>query len=132
MRIGTAARLWNALEPTAAEYLQFAAVLEEQAQVVEDGMELCYSPFDVAQGLRRSIDDPPATLLVLPNGWVKVAGPLPHICADLRKNTLAEAWQAYREAWRNKDVIAAARHAVTHPAQHARANAWTSLAVANA
>ena len=47
--------------------------------------------------MRGSLDEPPATLLVLPNGWVKVAAALPDICADLRRETLAEAWQAYRE-----------------------------------
>ena len=50
--------------------------------------------------MRAALEQPPATLLVLPNGWVKVAAALPEICADLRRETLVEAWEAYREAWR--------------------------------
>jgi MoaA/NifB/PqqE/SkfB family radical SAM enzyme len=83
MRVGTAARQWSNLEPSAAEYLRFRETLERQAGV-ELRMELCYIPFDLSEGLRRSLEDPPATMLVLPNGWVKVAAALPHICADLR------------------------------------------------
>jgi MoaA/NifB/PqqE/SkfB family radical SAM enzyme len=123
MRVGTAARLWNTLEPTAEQYRTFRAVLDREAQI-ESPMELCYSPFDLAEALRRSCDDPPATLLVLPNGWVKVAAVLPHICADLRTTALAQAWQAYRDAWRDPDVIGAVRGAVEDESRHAHANRW--------
>ena len=57
-------------------------------------MELCYVPFSMEEGLRGSLAEPPATLLVLPDGRVKVAAALPHICADLRRQTLAEAWRS--------------------------------------
>jgi len=123
MRVGTAARLWSSLEPTADQYRQFRAVLEREAQI-EAPMELCYSPFDLAEAMRHSVDDPPATLLVVPNGWVKVAAVLPHICADLRKATLAQAWQAYRDAWRDPEVIGAARGAVEDESRHAQGNRW--------
>src|SRR5262249_40389819 len=89
MRIGTAAPgRWGALEPTAEQYRTFRGALERQARV-EPAMELCYIPFDIAEGLRQSLYDPPATMLVLPNGWVKVAAALPYVCADLRQDTLA-------------------------------------------
>jgi len=85
---------------------------------------------DMAEGLRRSFTDPPATLLVLPNGWVKVAAPLPQICADLRRDTLAQAWKAYRDAWHDKSVVAAAGRAIEDASRHAEANAWQLLPVA--
>ena len=66
-------------------------------------------PFDIEDALRESLADPPATMLVLPNGWVKVAAALPYICADLRRTTLAEAWEAYRCAWRTSAVTGATR-----------------------
>src|SRR5690348_5856039 len=111
MRIGTAARLWEDLEPTPEQYREFFATLERLAPI-EPEMSLCYIPFDMADGLRRSLEDPPATLLVLPNGWVKIAAALPHICADLRKVSLAEAWRAYCDGWRDRTVIASARGAI--------------------
>ena len=130
MRIGTAARLWNRIEPTVEQRDRFRALLDRLARV-ERQLELCYIPFDVAEGLRRTVADPPATLLVLPNGWVKVAAALPQICADLRTDTLARAWDAYREAWRDSDVLAAARQGIEDVSRHAEANAWQLLPVAS-
>ena len=129
MRIGTAARLWDRLEPTAVQYRQFRETLERLA-LVERQMELCYIPFDIAESLQRALDDPPATLLVLPNGWVKVAAALPYVCADLRTTGLADAWDAYGDAWRDPAVIAAARRAVVDQSLHARANRWKVMPIA--
>jgi MoaA/NifB/PqqE/SkfB family radical SAM enzyme len=72
MRIGTAARLWDKLEPDVTQYQRFLDVLALQ-QEVEGAMELCYVPFSMEEGLRGSLAEPPATLLVLPDGRVKVA-----------------------------------------------------------
>ena len=131
MRIGTAARLWEKLKPTQAQYREFRRVLERLTRPLESELELCYVPFDLEEGLRGSLQTPPATLLVLPNGWVKVAAALPQICADLRRNTFSEAWDAYRSAWRSDTVLAAARRAVADPARHAEANSWQLLSVAH-
>jgi MoaA/NifB/PqqE/SkfB family radical SAM enzyme len=124
MRIGTAARLWDKLEPSAVEYQEFLSILERQARVFEGEMQLCYHPFTMEDAMRRSLEDPPATMLILPNGWVKVAAALPYVCADLRRSTFAEAWDAYRSAWRNESVITAARRAVGDQWHHAEANIW--------
>ena len=127
MRIGTAARLWGKLEPTAAEYTQFRATLDRQSVRVGSEMELCYSPFEMNEALRQNLTEPPATLLVLPTGWVKVAAALPHICADLRRDTIAEAWAAYRKAWASDAVSAAIRRAIGDESLHAEANLWNSM-----
>jgi MoaA/NifB/PqqE/SkfB family radical SAM enzyme len=127
MRIGTAARLWDKLEPNAAQYRGFLEVLERQP--VDGAMELCYVPFSIEEGMRRSLAEPPATLLVLPDGRVKVAAALPHICADLRRDTLAEAWEAYRRAWRDASVLSAIRRAIADASRHAEANTWQLLPV---
>ena len=128
MRIGTAARRWASLEPTPEQYRAFRELLD--ARAVEGGTALCYSPFDMAEGLRASLAVPPATLLVLPNGWVKVAAALPHVCADLRRSTLEAAWRAYREAWRDPAILGAVAEAAEDPARHASANRWQVLAMA--
>ena len=124
MRIGTAARLWDKLRPPVAAYRKFFAMLERHAAAVEGDMELCYIPFDVQEGLRASLAEPPATLLILPNGWVKVVAAVPHICADLRSVMLAEAWNAYRDAWRQEAVRAAIHRAAEDEARHAECNSW--------
>ena len=55
-----------------------AETLRRTAVRLGGEMELCHVPFDVEEGLRGSLQTPPATLLVLPNGWVKVAAALVH------------------------------------------------------
>jgi len=129
MRIGTAARLWDRLELSTVQYEDYRALLAQEAANLGQGMEFCYSPFTLGDALRASLVEPPATLLVLPNGWVKVAAALPHICADLRRESLAEAWAAYRSAWRDEAVLAGIRRAIGDELQHADANNWRRLTV---
>jgi MoaA/NifB/PqqE/SkfB family radical SAM enzyme len=127
MRIGTAARLWSRLEPSAVQYGAFRALLDRRSAAPSGDMELCYEPFTVADGLRASLEVPPATLLVLPNGWVKVAAALPQVCADLRQQTLREAWEAYRNAWSGDKVRELVRDAIDDASRHAQANTWQTL-----
>ena len=129
MRVGTAARLWDRLEPEAGQYREFRGLLEREARNLGGRMEFCYSPFTLGEALRAGLDEPPATLLILPNGWVKVAAALPHVCADLRHESLVEAWTAYRGAWRDETVRGAVRRAIGDEVQHADANNWRRLAV---
>jgi hypothetical protein len=43
-------------------------------------------------------------LLVVPNGKVKLLNALPFAPADLRYESLAQAWRAYKDAWRTAEV----------------------------
>jgi MoaA/NifB/PqqE/SkfB family radical SAM enzyme len=124
MRLGTAARLWHKLEPTPAQYATFRETLAGARRVIEPAMELCYVPWSIEDGLRAALQEPPATLLVLPNGWVKVAAALPAICADLRSATLASAWDRYRAAWRSQATLDAMLHAIEDDSTHPHANRW--------
>jgi len=123
MRVGTAAKRWDRLEPTAEQYARFRDVLD-RSSAAGGPMELCYTPFELADALRESLREPPATLLVLPNGWVKASAALPQVCADLRRDSLAKAWTAYREAWHDPTLVAAANAAIEAPARFADANRW--------
>ena len=129
MRVGTAARTWTKLAPTEEQYRAFRTELARQARALEPVMQFCYLPFSIEDGLRAALEQPPATLLVLPNGWVKVAAAIPEICADLRDETLVDAWRAYREAWRRIEVRTAIRAAIEDESLQGRANAWQRLQV---
>ena len=129
MRLGTAARLWDRLEPAEAEWVAYRALLDRTARRLSGEIELCYEPFEMGTGLAASLASPPATLLVLPNGWVKVAAALPHVCADLRRDRLEDAWNAYRGAWRGGTVIEAARRAISDAAHLVHANRWQAMSV---
>lgn len=127
MRIGTAARRWAHLEPDPEQYRSFRDLLEEQAPLRRGEIELYYQPFYMEEALRAALEQPPATLLVLPNGRVKVAAALPYTCADLRMHTLAEAWNCYRRAWRSDTILRAVRRAIHERSTHAEANTWLAL-----
>jgi MoaA/NifB/PqqE/SkfB family radical SAM enzyme len=127
MRIGTAARHWGRLEAGDADWAAFRQMLDRESR--RPGMELCYEPFSMEEGLRRSASEPPATLLVLPNGWVKVAAALPQACADLRNGTIGQAWEAYRAAWRGSTMAAAVSEAIADERRHGEANAWRLVPV---
>lgn len=127
MRIGTAARLWERIEPSALQYRVFREALERQSAECADGdMEICYAPFSIEEGLRMALRSPPASLLVLPNGLVKVAAALPLICGDLRRESMAQVWDSYRRAWHAESTLAAVRRAIDDEAAHAQANDWQS------
>ena len=87
-------------------------------------LDVCYEPFSMTEGLAASLAEPPATLLIMPHGQVKVAAALPVICADLRTDTVPRAWQAYRSAWQNLSVQRLARRAIADESSHAEANLW--------
>ena len=125
MRVGTAARHWQRLAPPPEAWRELRTLFAREAAA--GGMEICFEPFTLADGLRRSAQEPPATLLVLPNGWVKVAAALPEVCADLRRCSLQEAWRAYQHAWREPSVRQAARAALADDSNHALANRWRLL-----
>ena len=132
MRIGTAARLWHKLAPSAEQYRIFRNVLDAGARQVGDAMRLCYAPFSIEESLRDFIEQAPATMLVLPNGKVKVAAALPYLCADLRRQSISDAWDAYRSAWTDETVMDALRRASDDDSRHEQANAWQSLPVLTA
>ena len=54
-------------------------------------------------------------LLVVPNGKVKLLNALPFAPADLRHVSLAQAWQAYRRAWRTAEVREFVANCRTNP-----------------
>jgi len=125
MRIGTAARHWPRVAPAPEAWGALRELFAREA--ARGAMEICYEPFSLEDGLRASLAAPPATLLVLPNGWVKVAAALPHACADLRRCSLPEAWRAYQRAWREDAIAEAARGAIADESRHGLANTWVMM-----
>jgi MoaA/NifB/PqqE/SkfB family radical SAM enzyme len=130
MRVGTAARHWERVAPPSEAWSALRALFQHEAG--RGGMEVCCEPFSLEEGLQACLDEPPATLLVLPNGWVKVAAALPHVCADLRRCSLQGAWRAYQRAWHDDGVTEAVRDAIADGSRHALANTWRHLPVAAA
>jgi MoaA/NifB/PqqE/SkfB family radical SAM enzyme len=127
MRIGNAAKNWRKLAPDAAQHAALRALFDRESARDDSEMELCYTPFTVSEALERSLEEPPATLLVLPNGWIKASAALPEIVTDLRRETLEGAWAAYRRAWRSDRIRAALTRAAADAAVLEEANNWRMI-----
>ncbi len=127
MRIGRAAHNWETLCPSEQQYTQFFATLEEKTQQYRGQMKVYCYPYDVVEELRYRLTTPSASLLVLPNGKVKLIGPLPFICGDLKTSTLDEIWQKYKQAWQDPQVVDFAKRIIDQPALVAEANNWIEL-----
>jgi len=127
MRIGRAAKNWSLLCPPPEEYEKFFTVLDEKVKQYDGKMKVYYYPYDVIEELKYRLEYPSASLLVLPNGKVKLIGPLPFICGDVRKQSLEEIWVRYKEAWRKPEVIEYTKKVIDDHSLLANANRWIEL-----
>lgn len=127
MRIGRAAKNWDMLCPSDAEYENFFSVLKEKIGLYKGTMKVYYYPYDVVEELRYRLESPSASILVIPNGKVKLIGPLPFICGDLKKQSLAQVWVAYKKAWRNPEVIEFAKKVIADHRLLAKSNDWRQI-----
>ena len=127
MRIGRAAQNWDLLCPTDEQYAEAFEVLKAK-QVQYDGkMKVYYYPYDVVDELKYRLHHPAASLLVIPNGKVKLIGPLPFLCGDLRRQTLKDIWQRYKKAWKEKAVIDFTNRVINDPQLLCESNRWVDL-----
>ena len=122
MRIGRAAAAWDALGCTEAEWQGAVATLRERAAARPDGPALSIYPWDIVTEIETRLDNPQAMLLVVPNGKVKLLNALPFAPADLRRDTLGDAWSKYRDAWRTTEVRDFVRRCRAEPALLRHAN----------
>ncbi len=104
MRIGRAQANWDALACTEDDWQHAVEALHEKARANPEGPRLSIYPWDIVTEMERRLEHPQAMLLIVPNGKVKLLNALPFAPADLRRQSLAEAWRAYREAWRSAEV----------------------------
>lgn len=104
MRLGRAASNWQSLACSAEEWQQTVYALRERAQARGSTMKLAIYPWDILGEVQRRLESPQAMLLVVPNGMVKLMNALPFVAANLRRDALSEAWDAYRRAWRSAEV----------------------------
>jgi MoaA/NifB/PqqE/SkfB family radical SAM enzyme len=112
MRIGRAAASWDSIACSEAEWQAAVSALQERSSSRKASTRLSIYPWDILAEMEQRLASPQAMLLVVPNGKVKLLNALPFAPADLRRDSLESAWEAYRAAWRSSDVrefIAACR-----------------------
>ncbi|HEX5128963.1 MAG TPA: radical SAM protein, partial [Usitatibacter sp.] len=106
MRLGRAARNWATVAPAAADWEAAAGRLRAHAAARGMPAALSIYPWDILAEVRTRLASPQAMLLVVPNGKVKLLNALPFAPADLRRDSLEQAWRAYCRAWRSDEVRA--------------------------
>ena len=104
MRIGRAAADWDRIACGDDEWQRAADALRERAARETRPIALSVYPWDIVTEIERRLENPQAMLLVVPNGKIKLLNALPFAPADLRVESLAAAWDAYRAAWRSPAV----------------------------
>ena len=125
MRIGRAAAAWDTLACSDDEWQVAVAALGERA-ASRGGPTLSIYPWDIVTEMETRLESPQAMLLVVPNGKVKLLNALPFAPADLRRDSLQDAWHAYRAAWRTTEVRDFVLRCRSEPALLRHANeTWT-------
>jgi MoaA/NifB/PqqE/SkfB family radical SAM enzyme len=99
MRIGRAAADWQHIACSDEKWQRTVDALKERASATGAGIALSIYPWDIVTEIETRIEHPQAMLLVVPNGKVKLLNALPFAPADLRRDSLEDAWRAYRDAW---------------------------------
>lgn len=104
MRIGRAASNWDRIGCSDDEWRRSVDALHERASSTNASIALSIYPWDIVTEMERRVESPQAMLLIVPNGKVKLLNALPFSPADVRRDSLAQAWEAYLGAWRSTEV----------------------------
>ena len=104
MQLGRAAANWRSLACGAEDWTRSAQALQEHARTRGSRLSLAIYPWDILIELERRLVSPQAMLLVVPNGMVKLMNALPFVAANLHRDTIPQAWEAYRRAWKSREV----------------------------
>lgn len=99
MRLGRAAYAWDSLSISAAQWEAAVAVLRARAEYHKNKVRLAVYPWGIQREIGVRADCPQAMMLIVPDGRVKLLNALPFAVADIRKQTLAEAWPLVAKAW---------------------------------
>jgi MoaA/NifB/PqqE/SkfB family radical SAM enzyme len=104
MRIGRAAADWEKIACSEEGWRSAVEALTKHVGALDAGPALSIYPWDILTEMRKRLESPQAMLLMVPNGKVKLLNALPFAPADLRRDSLDDAWAAYRRAWRSTEV----------------------------
>jgi len=122
MRLGRAAHDWARIAPSEDGWRDAVEKLQSRAAATGSSVTLSIYHWDIVTEIRTRLESPQAMLLVVPNGKVKLLNALPFAPADLRRDSIGAAWEAYRAAWRSAAVRAFVERCAADPALLRHAN----------
>ncbi len=127
MYIGRAVKYWDVIGLSEEEEEALNRRINGKAAQYRDRMVVLYYPYSVVEELRYRLEHPPASLLLMANGKVKLIGSVPFVCGDVRKHSLAEIWERYKKAWKHPDVAEYVNSVVNDPSRLAQALGFIEL-----
>ena len=104
MRIGRAALHWQQIACSNEEWKAAVERLRDRAASMTSPIALSIYPWDIVTEMERRLQSPQAMLLIVPNGQVKLLNALPFVVGDLRRDSVQNAWDGYRQGWRAEAV----------------------------
>jgi len=122
MRIGRAAAAWDQIACSDEDWQRAVNALRDRAGKTDARIALSIYPWDIVTEMDRRLESPQAMLLVVPNGKVKLLNALPFAPADLRRDSIPQAWHAYKNAWRTSEVREFIANCRAHPGLLRHAN----------
>lgn len=122
MRLGRAAAAWDTLAPSPEAWERAVSALKERAAQHKDKVRLAVYPWGIQKEMETRARSPQAMVLVVPNGRAKLLNALPFAAADLKKETLKEAWPKVAAAWKNPAVLDFVKRAQADPSLLRHAN----------
>ena len=111
MRLGRAAESWSSLSCSAEDWAEAVREIEAEAEKTANKPRLACYPWGIQSEMATRAESPQAMMLVVPNGKVKLLNALPFAVADLKKESLAQAWPKVGAAWVNPVVLDFVRRA---------------------
>jgi len=104
MFTGNAVKAWRHLAVRDEDYADYFRTLARKRDEYRGRMRVSFHEAGLLEELRYRLHHPAALLIILPNGLVKLINALPFICGDLRRESLAEVWRNFRDAWHDPRV----------------------------
>ena len=127
MYTGNAVKTWHRLTPSEEQYAAFFTVLHAKADEYRGRMRVYFHEMGLLEELRYRLQHPAALLIVLPNGLVKLINALPFVCGDLRRQSLAEIWAHFQDAWQDRRVAQFIEDLATDPGKTSALHRWVHL-----
>ncbi|MEK7280785.1 MAG: radical SAM protein [Chloroflexota bacterium] len=115
MYIGRAVKNWDQIGLSDEEADDLNKRIEAKAVQYRDKMTILYYPYSIIEELVYRVDNPAASLLMMCNGKVKLLGSVPYVCGDVRKHSLDEIWERYKEGWKQPEVAEYVRAVAKNP-----------------
>ncbi len=127
MYTGNAVKTWRRMAPSEPQYGTFFETLHRKTEEYRGRMRVYFHEMGLLEELRYRLHHPAALLIVLPNGLVKLINALPFVCGDLRRQTLAEIWAHFQQAWQDPRVAEFVEDLARDPARTASLHKWVYL-----